>query len=170
MKLDIQYFLSSRHAKWFVFSLIILFLLLTLNEFSKLLGTFYSPATPSAVQDTIRAPAKKNNYDFILPSSLFGVYVSNDLSGDKVKKSMLNITLVGILLENTAQDSQVIIRSANGVEKNYKVDDEIPGGVLIKKIMKEGILVEHDGNLESVSLPKNELIFEPAAEPLRNEE
>lgn len=32
--------------------------------------------------------------------------------------------------------------------------------------MATGILVDRRGTLESLSLPKNELIFEPAAKPL----
>jgi general secretion pathway protein C len=107
--------------------------------------------------------------DSLSQSSLFGVYVSNDVDGDDVKKSTLNITLVGILLEHVPDQSQVIIRSSSGEERNYKVNDKIPGGALIKRIMSGGILVEHEGNLERVSLQKNELIFEPVAKPLRND-
>ena len=169
MKLDIHYFLSSKHAKWLIISLIALFTVLTLVEYSKLFLSSLHVEAPSTLNETAISPTKKNSFDYIMNSSLFGVYVSNDLNGNNVKKSMLNITLVGILLGNTAEDSQVIIRSANGEEKNYKVSDKIPGGALIKRIMADGIIVEHDGSLESVSLPKNELIFEPVAKPLRND-
>ncbi|RUR13262.1 type II secretion system protein N [Legionella sp. km772] len=169
MKLDLAYFLSAKHARWLIISLISLFSLLTLAEFSKLFWTSETPGLASTNEQIIRQ-APKNSLDALLHSSLFGVYVSNDLNSNNVKKSMLNITLVGILLGNTSENSQVIIRLANGEEKNYKVDDKIPGGALIKKIMLGGILVEHNGNLESVSLPKTELIFEPIAKPLRNED
>ncbi len=167
MKLDISYFLSSRHARWLIIGLISLFSLLTLSEFSKLFWSFQREGSSDNEQVIVSAP--QNSLDSLLHSSLFGVYVSNDLNSENVKKSMLNITLVGILLGNTSENSQVIIRSANGEEKNYKVNDKIPGGALVKKIMAGGILVEHNGTLESVSLPKNELIFEPLAKPLRND-
>jgi len=169
MKLDISYFLSSKHARWLIIVLISLFSLLTLYEISKLFRSFENKeASDDDEQVFVQAP--KNSLEALLNSSLFGVYVPNDLTGDNVKKSMLNITLVGILLGNNVENSQVIIRSANGEEKNYKVNDKIPGGALVKKIMAGGILVEHNGSLESVSLPKNELIFEPVAKPLRNED
>jgi general secretion pathway protein C len=168
MKLDIHYFLSSKHAKWLIISLIFFFSLLTLTEFISLFWISFTPQA-SSEEEHLVAPTQKNSFDSILSASLFGVYVANDLDGDNVKKSTLNISLVGILLESSPDESQVIIRSANGEEQNYKVDDKIPGGALIKRIMSGGILVEHEGNLERVSLPKNELIFEPLAKPLRND-
>lgn len=168
MKLDIQYFLSSKHAKWLIIGLIALFSILIVVEFSTLF--FSSIEDTSTANEVVRGPAKPNTFDSIRKTSLFGIYVADDLNDDNVKKSMLNITLVGILLGNTAEESQVIIRAANGEEKNYRVNDKIPGGVLIKRIMPEVIIVEHDGGLESVSLPKNELIFEPVAKPLKNDQ
>ena len=170
MKLDITYFLSSKHAKWLIIGLILLFSLLTLSEFARLFWSFENQdASLNNNQVIAQAPAK-NSLDDLLHSALFGVYVSNDMNSDNVKKSMLNISLVGILLGNTSKNSQVIIRAANGEEKNYRVDEKIPGGASVKKIMAGGIIVEHNGSLESVSLPKTELIFEPAAKPLRNED
>lgn len=170
MKLDMTYFLSSKHARWLIIGLVILFSLLTLGEFAKLFWSFAEPDTSSNNEQVITHASPKNSLDALLQSSLFGVYVSNDLNSGNVKKSMLNITLVGILLGHSSETSQVIIRMANGDEKNYKVNDKIPGGALIKKIMLDGILVDHNGSLESVSLPKTELIFEPVAKPLKNED
>jgi general secretion pathway protein C len=167
VKLDIQSFLSSKHAKWLIIALISLFCLLTVSEYSKLIWSLSEPEPSPASEEQIIVPTKKDSFDSLVRSSLFGVYVSNDLSGDNVKKSMLDITLVGILLGNTANDSQVIIRTANGEEKNYRVNDKIPGGVVLKRIMAGGILVEHNGSLERVTLQKEELKFEPAAKPLK---
>lgn len=169
MKLDMTYFLSSKYARWLIISLILVFSLLTLSEFIKLFGSVEEQESSSNVQVVSPAPPK-NSLEALSQSALFGVYVPNDLNSDNVKKSMLNIALVGILLGNTSESSQVIIRLADGEEKNFKVNDKIPGGALIKKIMADGILVEHNGSLESVSLPKSELIFEPVAKPLKNED
>ena len=82
---------------------------------------------------------------------------------------MLNVNLVGVLLGNTMDESQVIIQSANGEEQTYKIDDMIPGDAVIKKIMANGVLVERNGTLESLSLPKNDLTFEAVAKPLIGE-
>lgn len=170
MKLDMTYFLSSKHARWLIISLILVFSLLTLSEFIKLFWSFEEQESSSNNVQVVSHAPPKNSLEALSQSALFGVYVPNDLNSDNVKKSMLNITLVGILLGNTSENSQVIIRLADGEEKNFKVNDKIPGGALIKKIMAGGILVQHNGSLESVSLPKSELIFEPIAKPLKNED
>ena len=51
----------------------------------------------------------------------------------------------------------------------YKIGDKIPGGAIIKRIMAGGVLAERNGALESLSLPKNDLTFEPVAKPLQEE-
>lgn len=168
MKLDILSLLSSKHAKWLITGLIVLFIILTISEYSTLMWSFSEPE-PTSSEEQIVAQSKNDSSESLLNSSLFGVYVSNDLNGDNVKKSMLDITLVGILLGNPVSDSQVIIRTSNGEEGNYKIYDKIPGGVVIKRIMPGGIIVEHNGSLESISLQKEELKFEPIAKPLRND-
>ncbi|MGL5742670.1 MAG: type II secretion system protein N [Legionella sp.] len=167
MKFDLHALLSAKYAQWIIIVLIALFSLLIIAEYSKLIFSPVTIPTPSVTVKEIPIAKKENSLDAILNSSLFGVYVSNNLSS--IKKSMLNVTLVGILLANKINNSQVIIRSANGEERTYKVGDSIPGGAVIKRIMTSGILVERHGTLESLSLPKHELIFEPVAKPLKEE-
>ncbi|PWY57424.1 general secretion pathway protein GspC [Legionella qingyii] len=167
MKFDIQALFSAKYAQWIIIALISLLSILIITEYATLL---FSPVPIQAEPETTNEMpviSKQNSFDAILHSSLFGVYVSDNLS--TIKKSMLNVTLVGILFANQINDSQVIIRSADGEENTYKLGDTIPGGAVIKRIMASGILVERNGTLESLSLPKNELIFEPVAKPLEGE-
>ena len=170
MRFDVHYFLSEKHAKYLIISLISFFSLLTLREYSTLFFISSQQEISTATKNEgSPQPIRQNVLDSLLNSSLFGVYLANDVNGDHIKKSMLNITLVGVLLGDKASNSQVIIRDASGAEKNYKVNDKIAGSSLIKRIMPSGILVEHHGNLEKVSLPNDELTFEPVAKPLRND-
>ncbi|MFT4060395.1 MAG: type II secretion system protein N [Legionella sp.] len=166
MKLDLHYLLSAKYAQWISWVLIILFSVLIIMECFSLR---ISPVPVASEANNIPIVAQSNSFDAVLKSSLFGMYVSNDLNENSVKKSMLNVTLVGILFADKIDDSQVIIRAANGEEKTYSIGDTIPGDAVIKKIMTGGVLVEHHGALESLSLPKNELTFEPIPEPLKEE-
>jgi general secretion pathway protein C len=167
MKFDFHYLLLAKYAQWVLMSLIILFSTLILIECSSLRFSGVSPSSTHEKKSLLFI--KEERFDFIQNASLFGVYVPNDLNEKSVKKSMLNVTLVGILLADKANESQVIIRFSNGYEKTYKIGDSIPGEAIIKRIMAHGILVEHQGVLESLSLPKNELTFEPVAKPLNEE-
>ncbi|KTD62820.1 type II secretion system protein N [Legionella shakespearei] len=169
MKFDIHYLLSAKYAKWIIIGFISLFSLLIIWEYASL---FFSPLTVETTVETSSASeqtVKQDLFSDILNAPLFGVYVPNDLNEDNVKKSMLDVTLVGIMFDDNIEESQVIIRSASGDEKTYKIGDKIPGGALIKRIMAGGVLVEHNGALESLSLPKNDLTFEPVAKPLKGE-
>lgn len=170
MKFDFHFLFSAKYAQWISIALISFFSILILAECSALI--FLPMNTKSVLPKTnenLKVIAKQNSLDALLHSSLFGVYVPNHLNESDVRKSMLNVTVVGILLETHANDSQVIIRAAGGDEKNYKLGDEIPGGAVIKRITPTGILVERHGTLESLSLPKNGLTFEPVAPPLKEE-
>ncbi|MCL9685593.1 type II secretion system protein N [Legionella maioricensis] len=169
MKFDIHYLFSAKYAKWIIISLISLFSLLIIFEYATLFFPFAHPPVLSNSDKSLLIKTRSDSSDYILNSSLFGVYVPNDLNEDNVKKSMLNVTLVGILLGDKTADSQVIIRSAGGEENTYKIGDKIPGGAIIKRIMAGGVLVERNGALESLSLPKNDLTFEPVAKPLQEE-
>lgn len=98
---------------------------------------------------------------------LFGEYIPKQLSDVNIKRSMLNLHVVGILFSSKKSDSQVIIRASNGDEQAFKIGDTIPGGAVLKQITADGVLVKHDGVLESLSLPKNELIFDAPPKPLK---
>ncbi|GGI81226.1 type II secretion system protein N [Legionella impletisoli] len=99
-------------------------------------------------------------------ATFFGEYVPEHLEGSNIKQSRLNLTVVGVVYAEDEARSQVIIRSANGQEQVYQVGDQLPGGGIIKRITPNGVLVSRQGSLESLSLPKNELIFAPVAKPL----
>ena len=169
MRFDLHYLLSAKYAQWIVIALISFLSLLIITEFASLR---FSPLSTQEASEAAKPPSsvtKENTFKSILKSSLFGVYVSNDLNTSTVKKSLLNVTLVGILFADKLEDSQVIIRGSNGEERTYKVSDKIPGDAVIKRIMADGVLVEREGELESLSLPKNELTFEPVPKPLKGE-
>lgn len=105
----------------------------------------------------------------LFTGALFGDYVPANLSDAEIKQSMLDVQVVGIMFSDKEENSQVIIRTNNGEEKYYVVGDTLPGGAVIKHISAQGVVVLHNGALESLSLPKNELIFDGPAKPLIGE-
>lgn len=110
-----------------------------------------------------------NSRSPLFAGTLFGTYVPVNLGDADIKQSQLDVQLVGIMYSDKEKDSQVIIRSASGIEQYYMVGDTLPGGAIIKRITRQEIVVLHNGSLESLSLPKNELIFDVPAKPLIEE-
>lgn len=103
-----------------------------------------------------------------LNTAFFGDYVPKNLSDADVKQSMLDLTVVGIMFAESEEGSHVIIRTAGGREQTFSIGDSLPGGAVIKRITSDGVLIGRNGSLESLSLQKNALTFEPPAKPLRN--
>jgi len=101
-----------------------------------------------------------------LNAPFFGKYTPIMINVADVKKSMLTYKLVGIMLAAHDEDSEVIIDTLSGGHQVFRVGDGLPWGTVIKRITSEGIFVERNGELESLSFPKNELIFEAPAKPL----
>lgn len=104
-----------------------------------------------------------------LNTPLFGDYVPRNLNAAAVRPSMLNFTVVGVLLSENEEDSQVLLRKSNGQEEFFTVGDELPGGVIIKRVTSDGVIVLHDGVLERLSLPKDELNFDAPVEPMNED-
>lgn len=113
-----------------------------------------------------RTPQQQVNDEMKLRWPLFGEYLPKQFGDMQIKRSTLDLRVVGILYSTRTQDSQVILRTASGVEQPYKIGDTLPGGATIKQISADGVLVMHKGELESLSLPKNKLIFEPPSKGL----
>ena len=92
---------------------------------------------------------------------LFGEYVPTDLDSANLQKSMLSLTVVGVIYSPNEENSQVFIESETGSGKVYRVGDRLPGGGIIKRITPYGAVIRRNGALESLSLPKDELMLLP---------
>lgn len=100
---------------------------------------------------------------------IFGDYIPKALVDLNVKPSGLNMALVGVLFSPKQKGSQALISVANNPANTYVVGDTLPGDVKIKQITPDGVVLEHAGELESLSLPKDELTFDPPPKPLVEE-
>lgn len=119
----------------------------------------------SVAPPTVIASSKHSG----ITTALFGDYVPSQLDAAGVKKSQLHLTVEGILFSDHEGASQVMIRTGPKRVQTLREGDMLPGNVVIKRITKDGVLVGRKGSLESLSLPKNELQFEPPANPLIEE-
>lgn len=94
-----------------------------------------------------------------LNQPLFGEYVPSSLDAAGVRQSMLDLKVVGVLFAVNEKDSQVLLQKPNGQEQFFRVGDTLSDGSTIKRITTEGVLVLRAGELERLSLPKEELQF-----------
>ena len=113
--------------------------------------------------------AKEMKEPSAIQINFFGDYVPNDVGAAGVKRSALNISVVGILFASDEKSSHVMLELPGHQVKVFAVGDKVPGGAVIKRITPDGILLMRDGGVESLSLPKNELLFSPPEKVLKQD-
>lgn len=114
-------------------------------------------------------PTKRNPQSMTqktLNAPIFGEYIPKALVDLDVKPSGLNLSIVGIVFSTDSKRSLVIIAAPGNQTQTFSIGDVVPGGARIKQITPDGIVLKRDGELESLSLPKDELNFDPPPEPL----
>lgn len=73
----------------------------------------------------------------------------------KVPETRLNLSLKGVLAAKPMhRASAIIAQGRGGKEEIYSVGDKLQGGVLIKEIHPEHIVLERNGRLETLKLEK----------------
>ena len=115
---------------------------------------------------TAKPVMKQPNLQGMLQTAFFGDYVPKNINDGEVKQSMLDMKVVGIMFAQQEENSNAVIKVADGEEKTYRLGDELPGNAIIKKITPNLVLILRKGTLESLGLSKNNLKFEVAPKPL----
>lgn len=79
---------------------------------------------------------------------------TNNNSG--APETKLNLLLKGVLAAGTsAIASAIIARSSNGKEEIYSIGDKIPGGITLKEIHPDHVILERQGQLETLRMLKS---------------
>ena len=89
---------------------------------------------------------------------LFGIAETKKaaLSTDNAPETKLNLTLKGVLAAGKAAiASAIIARGSNGKEEIYGIDDKIPGGITLREIHPEHVILERQGRLETLRMQKS---------------
>lgn len=156
-------------GRWLAIGVCLLMGLLLLTQIGQLMQDKTQVAAITADESRQKAhPALLDANSALFRQALFGDYVP-DLATAEIKQSTLDFKVVGILYSRNKEASQVLLQAAGGNELLYSVGDTLPGGAVIRQIEKSRIIVLYKGSLESLRLPKNELLFEPPPKPLIEE-
>ncbi len=108
--------------------------------------------TPSVVSNR----AQQNNFKNLTAANIFGVSDKEVVKKQtKVPETRLNLTLKGVLAAKPMERASAIIAQGKaGKEDIYSVGDKMPGGVSIKEIHSDHVVLERGGRLETLKLPK----------------
>ena len=99
---------------------------------------------------------QQNSFNKLTAANIFGV---NEKAAPpkqtKVPETKLNLSLKGVLAANPmVRASAIIAKGKSGKEDIFSVGDKMPGGILIKEIHPEYVVLERNGLLETLKLQK----------------
>jgi len=89
---------------------------------------------------------------------LFGIATTQKttVSTDKAPDTKLNLLLKGVLAAGkTTMASAIIAQGSSGKEEIYGIDDKIPGGITLKEIHPEHVIIERQGQFETLRMLKS---------------
>ncbi len=115
--------------------------------------------------------SQQQTFRTLAGAHLFGVAQtqSAQVSAEKAPDTKLNLVLRGILTASETQmASAIIAQGANGQEETYGINDKMPGGITLREIHAEHVIIERQGQLETLRMEKDEggdLISAPVARP-----
>ena len=127
-------------------------------------------------QDDATIPAKMlaTKSPKIHPNSLtkypiFGDYIIVEDTND-IPNTLLNISLVGTMLSSNPNDSSALIKVGAADEKLYFIQDKLPGGATLIRVLENAILIRRNNQIEQLSLPKDKLNTNAIEPPVHFEE
>ncbi len=123
-----------------------------------LLSDDEQPVTTTSKASKI-APKTNNQQAFrqLTSANLFGIAGQTKTTNTtQAPETRLNLILKGVFaVTPMAAASAIIARGKNGKEDIYGIGDKLPGGVTIREIHPEHVLLERQGQLEILRLPKD---------------
>jgi general secretion pathway protein C len=115
-------------------------------------GSTPSPAVIVAASRARRAPI---DIAAITNSHLFGVAPAPAAgNGANAPQTSMPLVLTGVIAANDPRDGLAILGPSVAATKVYAVGDNIPGGARLHAVLTDHVLLERDGRLESLALPR----------------
>ena len=117
-------------------------------------------ASAIAAQPNIKNTLTKTLHyaDDISSAHLFGRPLATNkvdhVATTDMQESLLKVTIRGILALADDTKSMAILSVENTVDKVFKAGDELTPGYSIHQIVADGVVVDHNGRLEIIRLPR----------------
>lgn len=153
---DWQRLVSSLSERQWAHLVTVLFaLLVILSVYQKI--KFFTAATFSTDQNSVAATVTP--LPTIANWHLFGDYTA--IKASLLPKTQLNLQLQGVFFAEQLQQSQVIVAVPGQSARVYRVGQLLPGGAKIKEILRNGVAIELDGQLQWLPLKISHLQYGP---------
>ncbi|HVN43643.1 MAG TPA: type II secretion system protein GspC [Steroidobacteraceae bacterium] len=104
---------------------------------------------------TASAPAAARPLDLaaITNAHLFGAAAAPKQDGANAPQTSIPLVLTGTIAGNDPQNGLAILGQSAQTAKVYAVGDNVPGGAKLHSVYSDRVVIERDGQLESLALP-----------------
>lgn len=130
-----------------------------------------SPPGPITPPPAPRAPGRSGDYAQAAALHLFGEAQSaapqaESRAAAEAPKTRLQLTLRGVFLADEPSAAVAIIADDQDRERPYRIGDAIADAAVVKQILPQRVLLDRNGALEALDLPKERLqAAAPAKDP-----
>lgn len=108
-----------------------------------------SPAAASA------APARRVDLAALINAHLFGAASAPEAANaGNAPHTTMSLVLAGVLAQDDPQQGYAIVGESAAAARLFAVGDSIPGGARLHSVYSDRILLERDGTIESLGLPR----------------
>ena len=103
-----------------------------------------------------RAPVRSRLVDLaaITNAHLFGAAPTLRQDGVNAPQTSMPLVLTGIIAGNDPQNGLAILGQSAQTTKVYAVGDSVPGGATLHSVYSDRVVIDREGQLESLSLPR----------------
>src|SRR5271156_4845719 len=103
-----------------------------------------------------KSPLRSHNLDLaaITNAHLFGAAPSAKQDGANAPQTNIPLVLTGTIAGNDPQNGLAILGQTAQTAKVYAVGDNVPGGAKLHSVYSDRVVIERDGQLESLALPR----------------
>ncbi len=129
-------------------------------------GKYTEPVLASGERSASGSAEKPRQYS-IDKWHLFGIVGRADPQSaartEAMPETRLRLTLRGIMAGDTPDSGGAIIAEANGREQFYAIGSEVPGRAVLHEVHADRVVLERNGRLETLKLPREALNSQQSA-------
>lgn len=113
---------------------------------------------PPATAVSFPAPRPRVDHaNEIVARHLFGIATVDPAAAEgpiEAPETPLNLTLRGVVASAGSRGVGAVIADASGKDSFYLVGSEIPGGVMLREVHPDRVILERNGRFETLTLPR----------------
>ncbi len=110
--------------------------------------------SPGAIVAASRVQRPTVDVAAITSTHLFGAAPLATGNGANAPQTSMPLVLTGVIAANNPNDGLAILGPSATATKVYAVGDDIPGGARLHAVLSDHVLLDRDGRLEALALPR----------------